>query len=109
MGVVVGALTRARALVFSATFGGSSKGAVAVGHAAVVVIAAVQLTFAYFLMLIAMTYQAELFMMVVFGLAIGVLFTTLQVGRSATSNYTNAPSAMAFAVKEEEGKIEQCC
>ncbi len=115
MGLLVGGLTRARAVVRAAWpttvraallrrgHAASGRGYAALGHALVVLLAAVQLCFGYFLMLVAMTYQAELFIMVVLGLAVGVLFSLLEVGGSTKRHHQAADTDVEGTAQWDKG------
>lgn len=70
-------------------------------HSAVIGIIAVQLTVGYFLMLIAMTYQAELFICVMLGLALGHVFGLLKP--------TSPHGKTGKLTKDADEPLEPCC
>ena len=74
--------------------------------AVIISIVAVQVCLGYFVMLVAMTYQAELFLMVVLGLAFGHLFYRPSVGARSSSGALKQHVGSSHEPKEQ---LEPCC
>ncbi|KAG5185560.1 hypothetical protein JKP88DRAFT_180210 [Tribonema minus] len=96
MGIAAAALTSVR-LLLNRQFVPQQKGhkpglwALA-GYALQLVVLAVQLTLGYWCMLVAMTYQAELFIMIVLGLAFGQLFNVVYEGGKGGAAADESPN-----------------
>ncbi|KAG5185579.1 hypothetical protein JKP88DRAFT_180232 [Tribonema minus] len=95
MGIAAAALTSVR-LLLNRQFVPQQKGKqrlwALAGYALQLVVLAVQLTLGYWCMLVAMTYQAELFIMIVLGLAFGQLFNVAYEGGKGGAAADESPN-----------------